>query len=167
MTPDPRQALVEAAREEFLEKHRSRIAFEPNTGCELWIGARSGASGYGSYAVDGKVVRAHRLAWASRHGPIPEGMDILHKCDTPACVNPGHLFMGTAADNVRDMIRKGRRASCSGTINSQAKLTDEVVREIREKRARGVPQKRLAKEYGVHKKTIQDATKGRLWRHVT
>lgn len=75
-------------------------------GCWLW-GAGCFASGYGAFAWNGKTWRAHRLMWELTNGPIPAGMHVLHTCDTPACVRPDHLFLGTHGDNMRDRWRKG------------------------------------------------------------
>jgi hypothetical protein len=81
---------------------------EPNSGCWLWIGAIDGR-GYGAIKDSSRVMRrASRVSWELHRGSIPEKMCILHKCDVPLCVNPDHLFLGTNADNTRDMYRKGR-----------------------------------------------------------
>ena len=66
--------------------------------------------GYGLASVDNKTVRTHRVSYEMNHGPIPEGMYVLHKCDNPSCINPEHLFAGTQRDNVLDMRSKGRQA---------------------------------------------------------
>lgn len=78
----------------------------PGPGCWLWLGPT--ANGYGVFNDQGRRVRAHRAAYEQANGPIPDGMVICHKCDTPSCVNPDHLFCGTQRDNVRDMAVKGR-----------------------------------------------------------
>lgn len=76
-------------------------------GCWEWCGALDG-HGYGRTWRDGGRFLAHRRAWECVNGPIPEGMFVCHKCDNPPCCNPDHLFVGTALDNMRDAIRKGR-----------------------------------------------------------
>ena len=83
---------------------------EPMTGCHLWIGGAD-PDGYGVISRQGrrgKQERAHRVAYELFVGPIPDGICVLHRCDTPACVNPEHLFLGTNLDNVRDRDAKGR-----------------------------------------------------------
>ena len=90
--------------DEFLEKWSCP---EPNTGCYLWTGADC-PKGYGKTNVYGKTQNAHRVVWELANGPIPKGMYVCHRCDTPACVNPEHLFIGSPSDNQRDRVRKGR-----------------------------------------------------------
>lgn len=85
---------------------------EPNTGCWLWT-ASVRTSGYGCLRIDGRLVSAHRAAWETVHGPIPphpdyHGLCVCHTCDTPLCINPAHLFLGTMRENMEDASRKGR-----------------------------------------------------------
>ena len=89
--------------------------------------------GYSYVRVGRKRVGAHRLVWKNLRGAIPPGMMVLHRCDNRRCIRLDHLFLGAAADNSADMVRKGRSAMCNATgeKNHNARLTDEQVNEIR------------------------------------
>jgi len=80
---------------------------EPNSGCLLWLGGTL-PFGHGMIRSRGRHIGAHRAAWEEANGEIPNGMWVLHSCDVPSCINPRHLFLGTQADNNRDMFRKNR-----------------------------------------------------------
>ncbi len=84
-----------------------------NIPCWLWTVART-STGYGHFNLDGRSVKAHRAAWEITHGPIPDKLLVLHRCDRPLCCNPAHLFLGTPADNSRDMVQKNRHGSQRG-----------------------------------------------------
>ena len=129
--------------------------------------------GYGVFKYRGKQWLTHRLAWTLKHGEIPKspitGKDklILHHCDTPSCCNPDHLFIGTDAVNRRDMVAKGRAKYACGEQDSQAKLTDSLVREIRSKYTGKYGQiSALAREYGVHVATMYSVVARKTWKHV-
>jgi hypothetical protein len=92
----------------------SGIAVEPVSGCWLW--QRSVCGGrlkYGQFSIDGRCILAHRASYLLHKGPIPPGMDVCHSCDTPLCVNPDHLFVGTRKRNMEDAKSKGRMATGS------------------------------------------------------
>lgn len=103
--------------------------------CWLWTGANLG--GKWPYGMLGKpgdptvLYKAHRLSWELHVGPIPDGLFVLHKCDVPLCVNPDHLFLGTAADNMADMVQKGR---ARGGRPKGARLSPASLASFREKR---------------------------------
>jgi hypothetical protein len=116
-------------------RFRRKIKLDPATGCYLWQGSTDN-HGYGQLSVGGRKGRprkAHRITWELARGPIPAGMNVLHTCDTPACVRIGHLFLGTQADNVADMDKKGRRRTPNrrGENNSRTILTTTQAHKIR------------------------------------
>lgn len=130
------------------------------------MGGRDKGTGYGTFYVDDKSIKAHRMAWLLARGPIPDGMYVCHECDNPPCVNPWHLFVGTPADNMRDMDNKGRRVGVynTGTRHHNAKLTAEQVEDIRREHAGGLTQVALARRYGVHPETISNICLGRSYK---
>lgn len=136
---------------------------QPN-GCVLWGGGKS--SGYGYISIEGGLkMRAHRFAWVLRHGEIPDGLRVCHRCDVPGCINVDHLFLGTDADNSSDKIAKGRlRTGTSlGEKHGCAKLTDAQVAEIlRTTEAARI----VAARYGVSRSAIALIREGKTWKHV-
>jgi hypothetical protein len=113
-----------------------------------------------------RQVAAHRVAYELTYGPISDDIDVLHRCDTPVCVNPAHLFLGTQAQNVADMVAKNRQAK--GTRNAFAKLNDDLVRTIRRRfAAGGVTKVELARDYGVGTTVIGNVVTRKTWRHVS
>ena len=132
----------------------------PESGCWLWDKCVDN-KGYGLFHFGGRTRRAHRVSYELYKEDIPKGKHVLHKCDTPSCVNPDHLYIGTNDDNVQDKVRKGR--SLIGIKNPSAKLTEDDVRAIRKDHR---PQRELAKIYSVDQALIQRIRAGKLWRHV-
>ena len=133
---------------------------ESEGGCWLWTAGKR--DGYGRFSVEGRVLSAHRFARELLVGPIPEGLCCLHKCDTPACVNPDHLFLGTREDNMADRAAKGRGAR--GENHGRAKLTEAQVLEIRTVYALGsICQRQIGWWYGVAQATIADVLRGDTW----
>jgi hypothetical protein len=132
--------------------------------CWLWTSAKL-PHGYGQFRlVPGETMRkAHRLSYEWAHGPIPEGMGVLHRCDNPSCVNPDHLFTGTQLDNMRDCRAKNRMPL--GGQRADAKLTVDDVRRIRIL-AKSQSLNSIAREYGVSQPTIRSAVNGTTWAWV-
>jgi hypothetical protein len=93
-----------------LEEARFWARVDKSGECWLWTGPRD-KDGYGKANVRRRALRAHRVSWTMANGAIPEGLIVCHRCDTPACVRPDHLWLGTQLDNVRDMTAKGRPAA--------------------------------------------------------
>ena len=140
---------------------------EKTDDCWNWKGARFN-HGYGQFWNGRRPVVAHRYSWELHNGPIPDGLHCLHVCDTPDCVNPSHLFLGTHQDNMTDMVNKGRSRSVSaGEANRHAKLTEGAVRQIRKYHAAGgCTQYWLADVYGVNQQTISKVVNGKNWTHI-
>lgn len=147
-------------RTELLRRLESRSTPEPMSGCWLWTGALR--VGYGAIWNGQRVEYAHRLMHEVAIGPIPDGLDVCHRCDNRACVNPDHLFAGTRKENVADMDRKGRRK----TTTPNATLTPAQVVEIRALLVRGVEGMTIAATYGVSGPTISNIKNRRIWRNV-
>lgn len=101
-----RYGMLESTYDPVIRFHQNYIP-EPMSGCWLWTGFEH-HNGYGGLMIKNVTVLAHRLSWQIHNGPIPKGLCVCHKCDTPFCVNPDHLFLGTNKDNIHDAIRKGR-----------------------------------------------------------
>ena len=135
--------------------------------CWMWCGAKD-RDGYGHIKVKGKLRVAHRLSWEIYIGPIPEGLNVLHHCDTPPCVNPAHLFLGTDRDNTRDMIAKGRRhnSPAVGEQVGSSKLTEEQIQEIRRLYYPGVNQKELGLRFKVAQSAISKIVTKKNWKHI-
>lgn len=153
-------------RRPIAERFWSKVApADPVTGCRVWT-AKCFKSGYGKFRVGAKSRHASRVAWELTHGPITNGLHVLHRCDNRPCCAPAHLFLGTHQDNVDDMCRKGRQTRSSGALDGNAELTELEVIEIRSAHARGVGYRQLAKQYGVGKTTVRHIIKRDSWRHI-
>jgi hypothetical protein len=140
---------------------KSKINAE--TGCLEWTGGTV-TGGYGAVWFNGKMRRAHRVAYELFCGPIPEGDDVCHECDNPRCINPKHLFAGSTADNIADMFAKGRNNCARGSSQGLSKLTESDVIAIRS--AQGKLLRELAGQYGVHFTVISKIRRGKIWAHI-
>lgn len=145
-------------------KLRSRKQFETNyiqsEGCWEWTG-KLNAYGYGKF---GEKSSASRLQYIHYYGPIPEKKQVCHTCDNRKCVNPNHLFLGTIAENLKDMTIKGRRAK--GSKIGTSILTEEDIINIRKKRLDGMKYKDLAKIFMTCWRNLRAICKNEVWKHV-
>lgn len=131
-------------------------------GCWEWTGHTS-PHGYGMIAVAGGKRSAHRVAYELHRGTIPIGLSVRHTCDNPLCVNPAHLVLGTAQDNVDDRVTRGRSRNLAGEAHALSKLSDSAVRVIR---ASPLTLGELAAIFGVAKSAICKVRKFQTWKHV-
>jgi len=146
-----------------LEESFERFAQKTPQGCWLWQARCKKRGGYGILRRGTKEYLAHRISWQIQNGPIPKGMMVCHRCDVPACVNPAHLFLGTALDNNRDRALKGRSSSRAGESAPCSKLTAQAVLDIR---ASLMSSRQLALRYGVGEGAISRVKSGRTWKHI-
>ena len=135
--------------------------------CWNWIGGKR-PNGYGQISEGGRGSRtlsAHRVSYELHHGPIPDGLVVMHSCDNQACVNPDHLSVGTHKDNTQDMIDKGRNRTVAplGAENGKSLLTEDQVRYIR---ASKLGHSALGRQLGVSPNCIRGVRTGRTWSHV-
>lgn len=130
------------------------ITNDPNQ-CWLWT-ASSNKKGYGHVWWDGNIQQSHRVAWKVTFGEIPNDLLVLHNCDNPPCCNPYHLFLGTNQENSDDKNSKNRGRWFSGEENTNHKLSDAQVYEIRRRYAAGENSSynQLSKDFGVNKSHI-------------
>lgn len=142
---------------EFMAKVR-----KAESGCWLWVGAHNQA-GYGLATWEGKKNQtAHRLSYRIHKGEIPEGLLVLHKCDTPPCVNPEHLFLGTKQDNADDKVAKGRQRAGEPL----KRFKPDQVQAIRKRKAEGLTLEQVAAEFDTNYLTVWLICQRRVWKNV-
>ncbi len=139
--------------------------------CWLWNGDKKSKAVYGQIGMGGKgapLKLVHRLSYEMHKGPIADGLMVMHACDTPRCVNPDHLSLGTNSDNIRDAVRKGRWKAIPpmhcGEDQHNSKLTAEDVIFIRQNL--DIPSKELAARFGTNISSIQKVRRRKTWKHV-
>ncbi len=134
----------------------------PNA-CWLWLGATAG-HGYGVLNVNHRMIYAHRFSFELHFGAVPDEQLVRHNCDNPPCVNPAHLIPGNVADNSADAVARGLQPK--GEQLPHTRLTEALVRTIRERHLRGDSSYRIAKDLGVSWHTVRRVVLGESWAHV-
>ncbi len=155
----------------FMNKHNSDIRFRSHVdsskgpdNCWNWLAFRD-KSGYGTTYWRGKRgLKAHRVAYALIHGSIPDGLFVLHSCDNPSCCNPKHLYLGTHADNMADMVSKNRQVRGSKNIGSKLQASD--VLRIKHLSSTGLKLREIVLMYDVSYEAIRQIVRGITWRHI-
>lgn len=152
-------------RASILARFWSRVNREKAKGCWPFTGYIA-THGYGHFQFTEDGIhyreRAHRFVWFIRHGDIPAGMEICHRCDNPACVNPDHLFLGTHQQNCLDSIHKGRKRTWG-----LQKLNAEQVRAIRRRVVQGELQRVIASDFGIAHNTVSQIANRQTWAHLS
>lgn len=171
--------MIELSRKD-IERFWSYVERGSDDSCWLWRGAPGSSYGIFTLCRNGKATThgAHRIAFLLEHHD-PGDFLVLHSCDVPLCVNPGHLFLGTQADNVADRVAKGRSATgdrhgsrthperlARGASNGMSKLDEVAVSEIRRLAMTGVRHKDIAGMFGVSRSNVGEIVSRRTWRHV-
>lgn len=149
---------------------RANVEIDAN-GCWRWTKGTNDF-GYGVIRVTNAHgdwgERCHRASYALNVGEIPAGMSVCHHCDNPPCINPAHLFLGTASDNALDMCRKGRRTTKPpvGEKSNLAKLTEAQVREACDMVRGGMSRAAVGRHFGLTVGAISSITLGKTWAHL-
>lgn len=135
--------------------------------CWNWKGYVGISNGYGKTSFNNVRGTAHRFAYQIAKGEIPKGLCVLHRCDNKICCNPAHLFIGTLADNVADMVSKNRQHRPDGDKHHNRKLSEAIVREIRTQHSKGnISMRQIAIAKGVYPSVIQNIIHRKSWRCV-
>lgn len=147
------------------ERIDAKYSINSYSGCWEWTGTKD-VCGYGVLRIGIKQIKAHRYNYIRFFGPVLHDECVCHHCDNRSCINPGHLFKGTHADNMRDMALKKR--SLIGEKSPNAKLTEEIVKSARHlHHIQGFTAKDLAKLFKVCHTTMGKALRRKTWVHVS
>lgn len=137
------------------ERFWSHVKKQADEKCWLWTGYRN-VQGYGSLFLNHRTVRSHRYSYELTFGKIPEGMDVLHRCDNTSCVNPHHLYVGTDAENALDCVNRNRLPT---------KLARIQIDEIRRLAKHGLTCREIASRFHVSNSLISMILNHRRWKH--
>lgn len=160
----PGLEIPASGREKVARRFWSKVGrHDQPDDCWLWTAAPADRYGYGRMYVSAiaGARRASRVSWALNIGPIPDGMQVMHQCDHPPCVNPAHLLLGTNADNCADKVAKNRQGK--GAEIYGAKLSPQLVRAIRSATGTHVA---VAERFGLSEFIVRYARQRKTWRHV-
>lgn len=136
----------------------------PN-GCMEWQASRD-RGGYGYYMIMYKNLRAHRVMAKLLFGSPKDGLVVMHSCDNPPCINPEHLSYGTQKQNVTDKFLRNRGNVPMGESHTFAKLSDALVRQLRDEYKSSPNYSAIARNHGISVGSCRDAILGKTWKHI-
>lgn len=159
-----------------MERFWSKVDVRGSDECWEWKAARN-RHGYGYFRYKSKHAKAHRVSWELTQGEIPDGINVLHRCDNPPCCNPAHLFLGTQAENMSDKVAKGRQQRgegcrakperrARGSRNGRATLNELQVVGMMARHLQGVSVAQVAREFNAPYKTVSSIIRGENWSHI-
>lgn len=157
-----RNAATCPIEQRFWAKVDKSPGYGPSGECWIWIASKT-RERYGRIKHGPRQRPAHAVSWEIHNGPVPDGLNVLHRCDYPPCVRPDHLFVGTQADNMRDMISKGRRAA----HGRQALTASQVIEIRRLYAAGGTTYSKLGVLFGVGSSAINHIVHRRTWANLS
>lgn len=146
--------------------HAISLPYVVDGDCWLYIGTVN-EHGYGRIKKGQDRRYAHRASWEEANGPIPDGIQVCHKCDNRLCINPEHLFLGTQTDNNNDMVSKGRQRGAKGLDNGRTLLSETQVLEIRQLYTTNrYSHSDLADQFDTSATNIRNIVNRMSWRHI-
>jgi hypothetical protein len=154
--------IINTAKNRFFAK----ILLPNKNGCMEYIGAISKTTGYVNFGFNYKSYLGHRFSYELFIGKIGKNLQVLHRCDNRICVAPEHLYLGTQADNIRDMCAKKRNKPCLGEDSPHAKITRRDVLQMRKEFNKGSTLKEQADKYKLGLSTVANIRDRRTWKHI-
>ena len=148
-------------RGSIAERMDAKVMPVTECGCHIWLGATGGHMGYGHIKVNGRVENTHRVSWELYRGKVPDGMNVLHTCDIPTCVNPDHLFIGDHRANMDD--KKSKRRAPHGSKHHKRVVSEKEVIEIRSSAA---SVSELAARFSLGYGTVWQIKNQKRWKYV-
>ncbi len=142
----------------------TKIIIKDYNDCWLWTNSPD-SRGYGTFYANRKYFRAHRFSWTLFNGVIQNNLRVCHSCDNRMCVNPNHLFLGTAKDNMQDCLRKGRKNPAKGEKVATSVLTRKQVETVKDLCGQGLSQSEVGRMFGVKSQAINKIMRGFTWRN--
>lgn len=149
-------------------RYRFEMKFERGNDdeCWLWLGKKN-YKGYGYFCMGtSKSVASHRVAYELYVGKIPKGLLVCHSCDNRECINPRHLWIGTAKENNKDRDKKGRFVALKGEKNGMTKITEKTAREIKMRIMTGEPMSKISRELNITYSIVNNIKAGLTWKYI-